>query len=166
MLGVQTGLWKCRCMPELFIFSSFLLSFLFSFTSYRGLRRILNALPQIHRGHFLLASYKWDFWFCCRDLDVQLVFICFIVDATILSCCCFISFAWQINHNISNEWKVRIGSFCICLICVCMCSHDQQAGWHCHPGLVYRADVCHCFTDPGAPHRLLHKEEQRRQISR
>lgn len=167
MLRVQTGLWKFKCMPELSIFSSFLLSFFpFFFDILHRSSEDFNTVPQIHGGHFLLASYKWDFWFCCRDLDVQLMFYCW---CHYFMLCCF-AFWWHLHDKltfqIKGKWEFVHFVSATCLFCLCMCSHDQQAGWHCHAGLVYRADVCHCFTDPGAPHCLLHKEEQRRQISR
>lgn len=171
MLGVQAGLWKvdaCQNCPSFLpsSFLSFLPSFFFFFfTSYRGLQRILNAQCTSSNPwcSFLVSVIQM------RLLILLLWFRCFwfTVDNTIFN---FLG-GWHlrdkltITFQLKENWELVHFVSASCLFCVCMCSHGQQAGWHCHAGLVYRADVCHCFTDPGAPHRLLHKEEQRRQIS-
>lgn len=159
---------------HLFFLPSLFLSFLpFFFTSYRGLQRILNAQCTSSNPwwSFLVSVIQMRLLICCCDLDVQPMFISFLLLMTQFKQIFFGGVGWHLRDTLTitfqmkENWELVHFVSASCLFCVCMYSHDQQAGWHCHAGLVYRADVCHCFTDPSAPHRLLHKEEQRRQIS-
>lgn len=116
---------------HLFFLPSLFLSFLpFFFTSYRGLQRILNAQCTSSNPwwSFLVSVIQMRLLICCCDLDVQPMFISFLLLMTQFKQIFFggggVTFERYINHNISNERKLRIGSFCICFLSL-LCVHVQ-----------------------------------------
>lgn len=55
---------------------------------------------------------------------------------------------------------------CLILFLLLFLSDSESAGGHRHSGLVHRSDVGHRSAHPHPAHRLLHQEEQGREISR